>query len=135
MNPVKAIAQFLETELAATAPSGDTLHNRIAMDRIPPTFKNDVSAIEVQMQSGGQPMARVPMTRYQMAVMCFGGTSDYDDCSAVSSRVFSVLHNAVGSAPEAGIMFAQRVTTSRYYEPDTGWPVVVDIYEVEIIET
>lgn len=135
MNPVKAITQFLQERLQATAPEGDTLHNRIAMDRIPPDFANSESAIEIQIQSGGQPMAEMPVTRYQVAIQCFGGTSDFDAASTVSSRVFFALHNAVGAPAEAGLMFAQRATTSRMYEPATGWPVVVDIYEIEILDT
>lgn len=135
MNSVKAIAQFLETELAATAPSGDTLHQRIAMDRMPDSFENDTTAILIVKQSGAPAMSQAKPIRNQIAIHCYGGTAEYDECETVAARVWDVLHNQSGTASEGGIMFAQLATDSRYFEPDTGWPVVLAIYEVTTIST
>lgn len=133
MNAVKLIAEYLATQLEAVSESGDTLHERIAMDRTPPEFENEAAAIQVQEQSGAPAYALLPAMRRQIAIKCFGGTTDFDACCEVSEKVKAVLHNSHGGADEGGIMFAELVTSSRYYEPDTGWPVVLDIYQIETI--
>jgi serine/threonine-protein kinase len=128
-NAVKSVADFLENALMLSAESGDTLHERIAMDRTPPDFENTTTALQVQEQSGAPQFALLPAMRRQIAVKCFGGTADFDGCCEVHERVKAVLHNQHGM----NIMFAELVTSSRYYEPDTGWPVVLDVYQVETI--
>jgi hypothetical protein len=134
MNPCKAIVQYLESALAATADStGDDLHTHIAEDRLPAEFDNAYPAVEVKIQAGSMSGAQKPGVRHQVVIQCFGGTSDYSDACNVSERIAGVLHNAIADATEGGIVFAQLATTSRYYDPTTGWPVVVDIYEIETI--
>jgi hypothetical protein len=134
-NAVRLVAEFLEDALYQTAESGDLLHQYVAMDRLPPDFDNDMPAISIQEQSGAPAYALVPAVRRQIAIKHFGGTADFDGCCEVFERVKAILHNHHGAAHEGGLMFAELVTTSRYYEPDTGWPVILALYQVETIET
>lgn len=133
MNPVKVITEFLEETLEATAQSGDTLHERIAMDRTPTDFDNTVTMAQVQHQSGRPATAQAPVNTHQITIKCYGGTSNDDDAWAVHERIYEVLHNAIGDTDNGGITFCELATVSKYYEPDTEWPVVLAIYQTETV--
>ena len=133
MNPVKIITEFLEETLESTAASGDTLHQRIAMDRTPTEFDNTVTMAQVQHQSGRPAAAQAPVNEHQIAIKCYGGTNEDNDAWAVHERIYGVLHNAIGDTDAGGIAFCELNTVSKYYEPDTDWPVVVAIYQVQTV--
>ena len=130
MNAVKAVTQFLEAGIEV---SGDTLHERIAMDRMPPDFENATAAVMVREQTAGAGAAQAPILARQMAIHCYGGTNDFDGSEAVAARVYAVLHNQSGGTAAGGIVFSQLVTSTRYFEPNTGWAVVLSVYQVETI--
>jgi hypothetical protein len=132
MNPVQVITKFIEEQLEAEADSGDTLHERVAMDRLPPSFKNTTTAIEVQHQSGRSATAEAPINTHQIAVKCYGGSTDDADAWAVHDRVYGVLHNQIGDTLYGGVLFCELATVSKYNDPDTGWPVVLAVYQAEL---
>lgn len=132
-NPVQVVTQYLEQYLAIDADSGDELYEHIAMDRLPPDFDNDTPAIQVQLQSGRPATAQAPVNQHSIAVKCFGGTSEDADAWTVHERVYEAIHNAVDFTSGGNLVFSEFETVSKYYEPDTGWPVVLAIYQVETI--
>jgi hypothetical protein len=87
----------------------------------------------VLFRSGRPAAALAPVNQHQIAIKCYGGSTNDDDAWTVHERVYSVLHNAIGDTSGGGIAFAELNTVSKYYEPDTGWPVVLAIYQVETV--
>jgi len=134
MNAVKIVTEYLEAALEADAVSSlDTLFERVAMDRLPPDFDNTEPALTVQEQAASPAAAIAPILRHQLVIKCYGGTSDYVDAENVAQRVYDVLHNAQGDTDTGGIVFSELVTQSRFYEPDTGWPCILAIYQIDTL--
>ena len=134
MNPVKLIAEYLEHALPDSGDSGDTLDERVAMDRLPRDWKNDTSAVMVRQQSGAETATAPNADRWTIAMHCFGGTADMTDAWATYARVAQAMRDPSWSGTEGEIRDAMHVSASGYNEPDTGWPVVLALYEVRTVK-
>jgi hypothetical protein len=133
MNPAKLIAEFLEARLPDTGDSTDTLADRVAMDKMPHSWENTTSAIMVRIQVGAEHPTAQSANRWTVAIHCFGGTAELADAWAVYKRVATAFRAPAWSGTEGEIRDVTHISASGYEEADTGWPVVVALYEVQTV--
>lgn len=131
MNPSKLIAEYLEHALPDVLDSDDSLDERIAVDKLPTTWTNETNAIMVRTQTGHEHGTAGTSNRWTMALHCFGGTADIADAWATYKLAASVLRDCAWSGTEGELREATQVSATGYEEPDTGWPVVLALYEVQ----
>lgn len=120
-------------EWLLAAPSGTALNTlvgtRVGYLRVASGWTNTTAAVMVRPSAmASEAGADVQTDNY--AIHCFGGSADPTDAEAVSQAVHARMQGVIGDTATGGIVTSFLASRSMIFEPDTGYPAVIAIYQV-----
>lgn len=119
-------------EWLLAAPSGTALNTlvgtRVGYLRVASGWTNTTAAVMVRPSAMTTEAADVQEDNY--AIHCFGGSADPTDAEAVFQAVHARMQGVIGDTATGGIVTSFLASKSTIFEPDTGYPAVIAIYNV-----